>query len=248
MQTYRAIVGAVAAGAVKRPETAERATLPFITISRQAGAGGNTLKEKLVDRLARIDRADPPWSGWDHELVAKVAEDHDLASPLLETLDEASHSYVNELLRAAFNLGSKKSEPTELTVYRRVAKTIRALARAGRTIVVGRGGVFITADMPGGMHIYLVAPLEYRIEMTRQNRGLSYDDAAEWVRKVDENREHFYRRHWPHRELRPESFTLTINTEPVDEEAMVDAIVPLIPGMKEKDLRHHDRQTAQASR
>lgn len=248
MQTYRAIVGAVAAGTLKHRDAAGHQRPPFITVSRQAGAGGNTLKEKLARRLGAIDKADPPWSGFDQELVAKVAEDHDLSSPLLETLDEANHSYVNELLRATFNLGSSKPEPTELTVYRRVAKTVRALANAGRTIIVGRGGVFITSDLPGGVHIYLVAPLEYRVELTRKNRGLSYDDAAEWVRRVDENREAFYRRHWPQREVQPEAFHVTFNTAANDDDDMVEAILPLIPGMREKDEQYKQRHAQPAER
>ncbi len=234
---YRAIVGAVSAGTVRPQEQLKRAPLPFVTIARQAGAGGNTLKERLVQRLAMIDKADPPWSGFDHELIDKVAADHHLSTPLLESLDEGSHSYLDDLLFAGFNL-SGKPEPTELTVYRRIAKTIRALARVGRVVIVGRGGVFLTEDLPTGVHVNLVAPREHRIEMTRRARNLSHDEAAKWVEQVDKNREAFFHRHWPKRSLSGESFTVTFNTATLSDEQITEALLPLIPGMQAKDAKH----------
>ena len=239
MDGYRAIIGAVASGTLRPREQVQNAPLPFITIARQAGAGGNALKDKLVERLNAIDRADPPWTGFDRELVEKVAETYDLSSPLLETLDERNHSYMDELL-TSFKLHGK-SEPSELAVYRRVAKTIRALAQVGRVVVVGRGGVFITRDMPVGLHVYLVAPFEQRVEMTRQARGLRQEDAQEWVKRTDAGRENFYHRHWPQHKVSPEAFTVTFNTAAVSDEQMVESIIPLLRGMEAKKAQHENR-------
>ena len=44
---------------------------------------------------------------------------------------------------------------------------VRALAEVGRVIIVGRGGVFITRDLPGGIHVRLVAPREWRVRRGR---------------------------------------------------------------------------------
>jgi len=223
MDGYRAILGAVRSGTVQPQEQGRAAPPPFVTIARQAGAGGNTLNGRLVARLNGIDRADPPWTGFDRELVEKVAQTYELSSPLLETLDESSHSYMDELL-TGFKLHGK-SEPSELAVYRRVAKTIRALAQVGRVVIVGRGGVFLTQDMPVGLHVYLVAPLEQRVAMAREARGLSRDDAAEWVKRTDAARESFYRRHWPGQPVGPEAFSVTFNTAAISDEQMVESMV-----------------------
>ena len=244
MNGYRAILGAVSAGTIKPREQAQRAPLPFVTIARQAGAGGNTLKDRLVQRLAAIDKAEPPWTGFDRELVEKVAEEHNLSSPLLETLDEASYSYLNEML-SSFTLHGKP-EPGEPTVYRRVAKTIRALAYIGRVVIVGRGGVFLTQDMPTGVHVYLVAPFEQRVKMTERHRGIPRKQAQDWVRRIDENRHAFYQRHWPQHHVGPEAFTLTFNTARVSDEQMVEAILPLIPGIASKAAHTRHRHTQHA--
>jgi hypothetical protein len=54
------------------------------------------------------------------------------------------------------------------------------------------------------------------------------------VKDVDHNREAFYRRHWPGKELTPQTFTITLNTAGLTEEQMVAAVMPLIPGMWER--------------
>jgi hypothetical protein len=94
--------------------------------------------------------------------------------------------------------------PEEWKVYRRVAETIRALAEMGRVIIVGRGGLFITRDMPGGIHLRLVAPLEHRVATTVTATGASKECAASIVREKDRNRQSFYRRHWPNHPLTAE--------------------------------------------
>jgi len=227
MNGYRAILGAVKSGTLRPHEQAAHAPLPFITIARQAGAGGNTLKEKLVHRLNKLDRGNPPWTGYDRELVEKVADEHDLSTPLLETLDEQSHSYMDELL-ASFKLYGK-SEPSELAVYRRVAKTIRALAQVGRAVIVGRGGVFITRDMPMGVHVQLVAPFDDRVQMVQTARHMTPKDAADWVKRTDEGRRSFYHRHWPQHTVQPDAFTVTFNTAEVDDAQIVESLLPLLP-------------------
>ena len=48
------------------------------------------------------------------------------------------------------------------------------------------------------------------------------------VQRIDRERETFHHRYWPERALLPEIFTITLNAEQIDEEQIVDCIVPLI--------------------
>lgn len=228
-ESFRTVLGALVAGVpLGQEESTAQRPRPFITIARQAGARGRSLMGKLVQRLRELDPAQPPWTGFDRELVEKVAAEHQLYQPLVESLGRENRSYLEELLAS---LTVHHPMPTEFAVYRRVAQTIRALAQAGRVIIVGRGGVFITRNMPQGLHILLVAPLEDRIEATRQRLGLSRQDAAEWVKRLDENRQAFYRRYWPQHSTGPESFSVTYNTASLSVDAIVESILPLIPGL-----------------
>lgn len=62
--------------------------------------------------------------------------------------------------------------------------TIRALAISGRAVIVGRGGVFLTAGMPGGIHLRIVAPVRHRITHMAERDGISQEAAAEKVAEV----------------------------------------------------------------
>jgi len=199
---------------------------PFITISRQAGAGGRALAARLVDRLNAIDPGDLPWKVWDNELVERVAAEHHLPASCVAALEDQKPSWLEEALGSLTLSGNS---PDEATVFRRMATAIRALAELGRVVIVGRGGAYLTADMPGGVHVRLVAPVGFRIAKTAKAKGLSPDAAAAWVRETDRARESFYRRHWPARPLTAEAFTMTLNTASLSIPQQVDAVLAALP-------------------
>jgi cytidylate kinase len=202
--------------------------LPFITISREAGAGGRTLTRRLVDRLNDLDPPKPgqqPWAGFDRELVEKVAKDHKMHQSLVELLGEQCHSWLYDVF------AGMSAQTTESQVYRRVAETIRGLALGGRAVIVGRGSVFVTQNIPLGIHIQIVAPFEHRVEQMARVLDTDPKHAANEVRRIDQNRASFYKRYWPNTPLSPSVFTLTLNSAAISEEKMADAVLPLIPGL-----------------
>src|SRR4051812_37593333 len=210
----RSIVGAIRSELQQlthpRPAGERPRPLPFVTISRQAGAGGRTLAKRLAERLNALGGGGGDvWSPWDHELVEKVSKEHDLSQMLVEALEDARHAWAQDFLGG---LDPSEARPDEFKVYRRVAHTVRGLSGVGGAIIVGRGGVFVTRDLPGGVHIRLVAPRADRIENMARRLDVSTAEAARWGTEVDRNREAFYRRHWPGKALTPETFTITLNT------------------------------------
>jgi cytidylate kinase len=205
----------------------QRPATPFVTISRQAGAGASGLAHRLVERLNELDPAERPWTCWDRELVERVSADHHIARETVDALEQSRLSWFNEFL-SGLTFTTDAVHPDELTVYRRVAATIRALAAAGRVIIVGRGGVCITGNMPAGVHVRLVAPLKFRIQNMQRRLGISEQEAAEHVRQLDHNRDAFYRRYWPNHPLVPELFTLVLNAARLDEDRMMRCLLPLI--------------------
>jgi len=196
---------------------------PFITISRQPGAGAWTLAQQLVDALDADDRGGRSWTCWDRELVEKVAAEHHLSQRLIESLEDANHSWFTDFLGSL----SFRDEPTVADAdkaYARVAGTIRALAQAGRSVIVGLGGVFLTRRMPGGIHLRLVAPLDYRVNFLARLYGISNDQAAVRARDMERNRHAFYKRHWPNETLAADTFTLTLNTAAIPLAGMIDVV------------------------
>lgn len=199
---------------------------PFITISREPGAGGWSLARHLVDALNIAVRDDHAWTCWDRELVEKVATDLHLSTKLIESLEDRGHSWLSDFLESlSFSDAGQSDEPR---IYSRVAASIKALAQTGRVVIVGRGGVFVTRKMPGGIHVRLIAPFQNRATLIAREFHMTPEQATAHLKELEHHRATFYRRYWPKEALNPENFTLTINTAAVDQATMVEMLTALI--------------------
>jgi cytidylate kinase len=201
-------------------------TWPFVTISRQAGAGGVTFSRLLAEYLNQRDWADHPWQSFDRELVERIAADHHLSTDLIDSLEKNNPTWISDFIDG---LSHADKTPSELSVFRRVVQTVRALARAGHVILVGLGGVLITRGMPWGVHVRLVAPFEWRVKNLARLQNISEEDARQRVTVLDRDRDAFLRKYWPNDGLlRPDLFHLTLNSAVLSEQEMIQATVPLI--------------------
>lgn len=206
-----------------RPRVVE----PFVTISREPGAGDLELARAVLSVLNETEKADPPWTGWDRELVEKVAADHHLSKEVVESLEQTHRSWLAELFEG-FSTADRPGLADRDAVYRHVANTVTSLAQMGRCIIIGAGSVLLTQRMPGGIHIRLVASPEYRLQRLAEQLHLPPDKAARRLRELESIRDDLFRRYFPRQPLRPDHFTLTINTERVPIETAAQMVVKLI--------------------
>jgi cytidylate kinase len=199
--------------------------VPFVTISRQAGAGGITLGHALAEHLNKLEPSEHPWQCFDRELVERIAADHNLSADLVRSLESSSHTWISEFLGG---LSHSDRTPSELAVFRRVVETMRALARAGHVILVGLGGVLITRDMPRGAHVRVIAPFEYRVRHLAKTDQISERDARARVKLLDHDRQAYFRKFWPGTELSSELFHLTLNSGMMAEADMAACLADLV--------------------
>lgn len=194
----------------------------FITISRQPGIDTDAFTAQLVKRL---DASSPGWKVWDRALVEKVAADQHVATELVAALGQSSRNWLEDFMRG---LAISAAPPEESSLYRGVATTVRALAQAGKAILVGRGAVHITSDMPGGVHVRLVAPWGYRVWRLAEEQGISREQAAKNMQNLQQERELFYRRFWQQHAPPPEAFSITLNAVAGDPEHLAECVLPLV--------------------
>ncbi len=71
---------------------------------------------------------------------------------------------------------------------RMVGLVIRGLAREGNVLIAGRGGQVLLRKHPNVLHVQIVAPLAYRIEVIMAREGLNKRDAQNRVRASDRAR------------------------------------------------------------
>lgn len=163
------------------------AHLPFITLSRQAGAGAETIAHLLAEKLNRQRPDDAqPWTVFDKNLIGKVLEDADLPQEIAKHVHEDKDTTVRALVGELLGL-----HPSMWTIFHHTSDTILKLARLGRCIIVGRGAEIITAKLPGGVHARLVAPDSVRLAHLQKHFGLEEKAAAQYRHEHDEGRRRY---------------------------------------------------------
>lgn len=161
-----------------------RPPAPFVTISREAGAGGHELAEALAARLSEEKEA--AFSGWqvfDRNLCERVAAEPDLHVSLEALLDEEYHTGLDELLRTVM-----AGVSPQIKVNHRMFRIVRSVCVLGKAIVIGRAAALITRDLPFGVHVRLVSGRRERIERVERLGGLDEAAARKLVDQKDERR------------------------------------------------------------
>src|SRR5581483_249775 len=190
------------------------------------GAGAIDVGRAFVDAMNQDALEDQAWTCWERELVEKVAADHHLSTRLIEELEENNHSWISSFFSSLSFTDSVAHD--EDAIYHKVKRTIEALASAGRVVIIGRGGVFITRHLRGGIHLRLVAPFKDRVAFIAEKMHLTERAAGMQIREWERHRRQFFKMHWPHETVDPEHFAVTINTAEVQHEQIVQMLRGLV--------------------
>ncbi len=162
---------------------------PFVTISRQYGCQAFELAKALSERL-KAEFPDYEYVIYDKMLLSILAEQDEMLSEMANVMSRHTKSEIDDWVDSTFS-----GKPSELKVYRALARTQAILASAGACILIGRGSALTTRYVPAGIHVRLIAPLEWRIDTLRNDPG--YDDIAdrETIERLDREREGFVRKY-----------------------------------------------------
>lgn len=164
---------------------------PVVTISREVGCPAKTIAAKLsesLNKLKKVKTKDHPWHWISKEIIMESARELQVdSSQIQHVFDYKSRSVLEDLLLAQ----SKDFYKSDLKIRTTIAKVIRKFANDGNAIIVGRGGVAITRDIPKSLHIFLEAPLEWRALRVAEKNDSSIDQARSYAQKIDKKRSHF---------------------------------------------------------
>ncbi len=163
---------------------------PFVTISRQAGAGAHTLASELTRQMNQRQSAEI-FAGWNLFDVASYqgfADDPELQATLDAVAKEEYHSEVTDLF---FEIISKL--PQQYVVYKKLFTIMRKLAGMGKVILIGRAASCVTHGIPGGIHLRLVAPEAVRVERVMKQQHIDKNAATDWIHQHDRERAHLVR-------------------------------------------------------
>lgn len=161
----------------------EKCCLPFITISRETGCQSFQLASSLQKELKKSGYHQ--WTIVTKEDIERALLDLKLDPQQVESILNADERFhVTEILKA-FEAKPYKSDKRVRGVLKQF---IGSLAQNGHFIIIGRAGAMITKSLPSGLHIRLVAPLEWRIKSIMQQKSLSRIAARKYIHASDERR------------------------------------------------------------
>lgn len=211
-QSLNLLRGYLDAQRYQGPGGDDRSRQPFVTLSRESGAGGLTIATRLAERLAVEDRAaTTPWTVFDRELLQLVAEQHNLPRELADVMDPTRYNrllrWVDELLGG--------NHPSWSSIVQKANEAILHLAGIGNVILVGHGANVLTFDVPGGIHVRVVGSLPLRISHIADHLKLTREEAEAYIDREDRNRATYVKDYFGVEIGDVHCYDLTINTDHV---------------------------------
>jgi cytidylate kinase len=184
----------------------------MVTISRQAGAGG--------DEIARMVAQELGWRLLDNEVVEGLLVEKGLPHVKFDFFDERKpdlwHRFSAEKDRYLHFL--------KLVCFQ--------FARQGSCVILGRGGQILFGNVPGAVRVRVIAPLQDRILRVREKSGGDERRARHAVQRADNDRSGFHRflfhANWDSADL----YDLIINTHGLSTQTAAASILEMA-GAKE---------------
>lgn len=158
----------------------------IITISREFGAGGTAIGQKLAALLGI------PF--YDRELEPLEAAESGLTPEFIRAHEERmSGSVVYDFLTAGYAMYNEDLPPLE-KLYAAQTRILRRLAAKGEScVIMGRCGDSILYQQPNSFRVFIHAPLNTRVSRLMRDEGLDAETALARVQRTDLGRARHYR-------------------------------------------------------
>lgn len=193
----------------------EKADIPVITISREAGSGGQLVAKGIAKRLG--------FDLFHREVIQKMAESAQVNSRLLETLDEKGLSMLEDWISSLVH--ERHLWPDQYLQH--LMKVIATIGRHGRAIIVGRGANFVLPPEKR-FRVRIVAPQELRVQNVARDLDIPVDEAKRRVIRTNSDRRAFIRKYFNADISDPINYDLVINTETLSVDAAIGTVYSAI--------------------
>ncbi len=197
----------------------------LITISRQFGAGGSEVARLVADRLG--------WSVVDNEIIDRVARRAGLTPEAVAEQDERIPGFVERLGRALAASSQEYAVPElgvavraeEPSLVRLTELVVQEVAAEGRVVLVGRAAPAVLGTAIGALHVKLVAPRPFRIQLAQKAEQVSAREAEKLMDQTDAQRARYHREHYGRDWDDPSHFHMLLNTGLLGLEGAADVIL-----------------------
>lgn len=201
--------------------------MAVLIISRQFGAGGKTLGQRLAKRLGYtyVDRDIIDWVAEEADNSVEWVDEIEQGQParLLQVL---SKMVIDNFIERRMAYPEPKSYPDQYVTF--VKKVITDTAAAGDVVILGRGAEFIIQDGPGNYKVLLVAHRADRVKFLQDKYHITQGQAGELIAKEEKERASFLAKLDPRDPNDPGLYQLCLHTSFVSMEKAERMILDLM--------------------
>ena len=195
-----------------------------VTIEREYGSGGGEIAQLVSNHLG--------WKLWDQLLTEEIARLAECPKAVVQLREERTDPLYYRLFKSflrgsyegslnAYKLNLVDSE----SILKITERVVQHAAKAGNSVIVGRGSQQFLRNRPDTLRVFLYAPREDKLRRLVA-RGKSQKDAEQLVDTVDRERTAFLKKYfhvdWPDRGV----YHTMINTA-IGEQAVAKIILDL---------------------
>jgi cytidylate kinase len=156
--------------------------MAVVTISRQFGAGGRTLAERLCERFG--------FHLVDEYAIDEMARKAKVSGDWLTAVEKEASSTILGLIASIVSKGLIYKTPTvpgegfeRLKYITFLKKVMTPLADAGGYVLLGRGAQLVLKNHPKAVHLLLVGEYEDRVRFMMTRYELSRDEAEKMIKE-----------------------------------------------------------------
>jgi cytidylate kinase len=161
--------------------------MAVVTISRQFGAGGRTLAERLCERFG--------FHLVDEFVIDEMACKAKVSGDWLSAVEKEASNSILGLISSIVSRGLIYRTPTvpgegfERQKYIAFLETIMTpMAHKGGYVLLGRGSQLVLKNHPKAVHILLVAEYEDRLQFMIRRYGLTRPEAEKMIKEKEKQR------------------------------------------------------------
>jgi cytidylate kinase len=195
-----------------------------VTIEREYGSGGGEIAQLVSNHLG--------WKLWDQLLTEEIARLAECPKSVVQRREERTdplyYRLFKSFLRGSYE-GSLNAYKLKLvdseSILKITERVVQHAAKAGNSVIVGRGSQQFLRNRPDTLRVFLYAPREDKLRRLVA-RGKSQKDAEQLVDTVDRERTDFLKKYfhveWPDRGV----YHTMINTA-IGQQAVAKVILDL---------------------
>lgn len=156
-----------------------------ITIGREFGSNGRAIARELSEALGI--------QFYDKELIEMAAKKSKLSDEDLAEIDETrANPWIYSSVGYQVGSGYTTVEPINDLLYQAEASVICDVAESEDCIIVGRCSDYVLKDKIDSRHVFVYAPLNYRLSVVMNRDNLDEKKARSVIKKIDKRRRLYY--------------------------------------------------------